>query len=71
MPKLTSDLDALAIHEGGRAIAKDVSLKDGTIEFDVQPMVMGTGMVFRRIDDKNFEMFYFRLNGKCSDSRRD
>src|SRR3984885_8419815 len=61
-------MDALAMHEGGTAIAKDVNLKDGTIEFDVQPMVMGTGMVFRRIDDKNFEMFYFRPNGKCSES---
>ncbi|MBV9887120.1 MAG: hypothetical protein JO119_11280 [Acidobacteria bacterium] len=61
-------MDALAMHEGGYAIAKDVSLKDGTIEFDVQPMVMGTGMVFRRIDDKNFEMLYFRPNGKCAES---
>jgi hypothetical protein len=61
-------MDAIALHEGGTAIAKDVNLKDGTIEFDVQPMVMGTGMVFRRIDDKNFEMFYFRPNGKCSES---
>jgi hypothetical protein len=61
-------MDALALHEGGTAVAKDVSLKDGTIEFDVQPMVMGTGMVFRRTDEKNFEMFYFRPNGKCSES---
>jgi hypothetical protein len=61
-------MDAIALHEGGNAIAKNVTLKDGTIEFDVQPMVMGTGMVFRRVDDKNFEMFYFRPNGKCSES---
>ena len=61
-------MDAIALHEGGNAIAKDVTLKDGTIEFDVQPMVMGTGMVFRRADDKNFEMFYFRPNGKCAES---
>src|SRR5580692_9341883 len=63
-------MDAIALHEGGTAIAKDVNLKDGTIEFDVQPMVMGTGMVFRRIDDKNFEMFYFRPNGKCAEDSR-
>jgi hypothetical protein len=63
-------MDAIALHEGGFAIAKDLTLKDGTIEFDVQPMVMGTGMIFRRQDDKNFEMFYFRPNGKCAvDSR--
>jgi len=61
-------MDAIALHEGGTAIAKDVNLKDGTIEFDVQPMVMGTGMVFRRVDDKNFEMMYFLPNGKCSES---
>jgi hypothetical protein len=61
-------MDAIALHQGGNAIAKDVTLKDGTIEFDVQPMVMGTGMVFRRQDDKTFEMFYFRPNGKCAEA---
>jgi hypothetical protein len=61
-------MDAIALHQGGNAIAKDIILKDGTIEFDVQPMVMGTGMVFRRQDDKTFEMFYFRPNGKCSEA---
>ncbi|HUE42271.1 MAG TPA: hypothetical protein VMP12_01855 [Candidatus Sulfotelmatobacter sp.] len=61
-------MDALAMHEGGTAIAKEITLKDGTIEFDVQPMVMGTGMVFRRQDEKTFEMFYFRPDGKCSQS---
>ncbi len=60
-------MDAIALHQGGTAIAKDVTLKDGTIEFDVQPMVMGTGMVFRREDEKTFEMFYFRPNGKCAE----
>jgi len=39
-------MDAIALHQGGTAIAKEITLKDGTIEFDVQPMVMGTGMVF-------------------------
>ena len=59
-------MDAIALHQGGFAIAKNVTLKDGTIEFDVQPMVMGTGMIFRRQDDKTYEMFYFRPNGDCS-----
>src|SRR5689334_17486288 len=58
--------DAIALHQGGTAIAKGVTLKDGTIEFDVQPMVMGTGMVFRRADEKTYEMFYFRPNGDCA-----
>jgi hypothetical protein len=61
-------MDAIALHQGGTAVAKDISLKDGTIEFDVQPMVMGTGMVFRRQDDKTYEMFYFRPNGKCAEA---
>jgi hypothetical protein len=61
-------MDAIALHQGGFAIAKDVTLKDGTVEFDVQPMVMGTGMIFRRQDDKNYEMFYFRPNGKCAEA---
>lgn len=59
-------MDAIALHQGGTAIAKGVTLKDGTIEFDVQPMVMGTGMVFRRADEKTYEMFYFRPNGDCA-----
>jgi hypothetical protein len=59
-------MDAIALHQGGTAIAKGVTLKDGTIEFDVQPMVMGTGMVFRRQDEKTYEMFYFRPNGDCA-----
>jgi hypothetical protein len=61
-------MDAIALHQGGTAIAKDINLKDGTIEFDVQPMVMGTGMVFRRQDEKTYEMFYFRPNGKCAEA---
>ena len=61
-------MDAIALHQGGTAIAKDITLKDGTIEFDVQPMVMGTGMVFRRRDEKTYEMFYFRPNGKCAEA---
>ena len=61
-------MDAIALHQGGTAIAKDITLKDGTIEFDVQPMVMGTGMVFRRQDEKTYEMFYFRPNGKCAEA---
>src|SRR5579871_388670 len=61
-------MDAIALHQGGFAIAKDVTLKDGTIELDVQPMVMGTGMIVRRQDDNTFEMFYFRPNGNCSES---
>ncbi|HEX4380970.1 MAG TPA: hypothetical protein VH022_13095, partial [Candidatus Acidoferrum sp.] len=28
-------MDAIALHQGGNAIAKDITLKDGTIEFDV------------------------------------
>ena len=61
-------MDAIALHQGGTAIAKDITLKDGTIEFDVQPMVMGTGVVFRRQDEKTYEMFYFRPNGKCAEA---
>jgi hypothetical protein len=61
-------MNAIALHQGGTAVAKDITLKDGTIEFDVQPMVMGTGMVFRRQDDKTYEMFYFRPNGKCAEA---
>jgi hypothetical protein len=60
-------VDAMALREG-MASPKGVTLRDGTIEFDVQPFVMGAGLAFRRRDDNNFEYFYIRPNGKCAQS---
>jgi hypothetical protein len=59
-------MDALALHDGGLAIAKGVTLRDGTIEFDAQPLVMGAGLAFRQRDNDTFESFYIRPTGKCS-----
>ena len=59
-------MDALALHDGSLATAKDVTLRDGTIEFDVQPLVMGAGLAFRQRDKDTFESFYIRPTGKCS-----
>jgi hypothetical protein len=61
-------MDALALHDGSLATAKDVTLRDGTIEFDVQPLVMGAGLAFRQRDKDTFESFYMRPMGKCSES---
>jgi hypothetical protein len=67
-------VDALALRQGPNeedvafAVAKGVSFRNGTIEFDVQPFAMGTGLGFRRRGNNNFEYFYMRPNGKCPQS---
>lgn len=52
----------------GMASPKGVTLRNGIIEFDVQPFAMGTGLAFRRRDGSNFEYFYVCPNGKCAQS---
>ena len=45
----------------GRAILKDITFSDGTIEFDVNTMGRGMpGIAFRRQDENNFELLYLR-----------
>jgi len=61
-------VDAIALRQG-MALAKDITLQNGIIEFDVQPFAMGTGLAFRRRDDNSYEYFYIRPNGKCSESK--
>jgi len=60
-------VDAIALRQG-MALAKGITLRNGTIEFDVQPFAMGTGLAFRRRDDNSYEYFYIRPNGKCAQS---
>lgn len=60
-------VDAIALRQG-MAAPKDVTLRNGTIEFDVQPFAMGTGLAFRKRDDQSFEYFYIRPNGNCAQS---
>lgn len=60
-------VDAIALRQG-MASPKGVTVRNGIIEFDVQPFAMGTGLAFRRRDDNNFEYFYIRPNGKCAQS---
>lgn len=40
--------------------AKGVTLADGTIEFDVDPVEMGAGVGFRHQDSSTFESVYLR-----------
>jgi hypothetical protein len=61
-------VDALALHDGSAAIAKGLTLGNGTVEFDVQPLTMGAGLAFRRRDENTFESFYIRANGRCAAS---
>src|SRR5690349_17229944 len=61
-------VDAIALRQG-MALAKGITLRNGIIEFDVQPFAMGTGLAFRRRDDNTYEYFYIRPNGKCAQSK--
>ena len=63
-------LDALALHTGEAAAAKGITLGNGTVEFDVQPLAMGAGLAFRQRDNDTFESFYIRPDGKCQDDSR-
>jgi hypothetical protein len=52
----------------GEATPNDISFRNGTIEFDVDPLgSMGTGLTFRRDNDK-FGYFYLRPRPKCSEA---
>lgn len=53
---------SLKITGKGPVILKDLDFKDGTIEFDMEPIDKTfTSFYFRRSSDKESECFYFRL----------
>src|SRR6185503_15412468 len=53
-------MDALHL-KGGFAVLKGVTFRNGTIEFDVDPLgTMGAGVGFRRRDGDTYEDFYLR-----------
>jgi hypothetical protein len=53
----------------GAATLKDLTFRDGTIEYDVAATTdMGAGFIFRSADKDNFEMFYLRPRPKCEDA---
>jgi hypothetical protein len=50
-----------------QAVPNGVVLANGTIEFDVETQgVMGVGIGFRRVDNENYEDFYFRPKPNCA-----
>jgi hypothetical protein len=65
----------LATHNGvdslvvmGQAVLNDFTFRNGTIEFDVDPVgQMGAGVGFRRRDKDTFESFYVRPDPKCAE----
>jgi len=63
-------VDALALHDGNPAVAKGVTLANGTIEFDVQPLTMGAGLAFRQRDKNTFESLYIRPAARCAEDPR-
>ncbi|ADV83542.1 hypothetical protein [Terriglobus saanensis] len=53
----------------GAAVLKDLTFRNGTIEYDVAATSdMGAGFVFRRADKDNYEMFYLRPRPKCQEA---
>ncbi len=53
----------------GAVVLNGLSFRNGTIEYDVMAdSGMGAGFVFRRADEKNYEMFYLRPSPKCSEA---
>ena len=52
---------------GAEALIKDLTFKDGTIEFDAEPVQrMGPAIAFRRRDGQVFESFYLRSFPDCA-----
>lgn len=50
----------------GSAVLKDITLSDGTIEFDVDTIGRGApGIAFRQQDEDNFELLYLRPDPAC------
>jgi hypothetical protein len=50
----------------GDAVLKDLTFRNGTIEYDVLPIgPMGAGIGFRRRDDETYEDFYLRPKPDC------
>ena len=50
----------------GKAVLKNVTFSDGTIEFDINTIGRGMpGIAFRQQDEKNFELLYLRPDPSC------
>jgi hypothetical protein len=53
------------IAEGGAKLT-DLTFRNGTIEFDVDPAGMGAGLGFRMQGEDAFELLYFRPQADCA-----
>jgi len=69
--------DALKLNPGnsaahkmtGQAVLNDFTFRNGTIEYDVEPLGnMGAGIGFRRRDKDTYEDFYLRPRPNCSEA---
>ena len=50
----------------GKAVLKNVTFSDGTIEFDINTIGRGMpGIAFRQQDEKDFELLYLRPDPSC------
>jgi hypothetical protein len=59
--------DSLAL-KAGLATLNDLSFRNGTIEFDLEPKAMGAGIEFR-LDKDACEMVYLRPRADCSEKK--
>jgi hypothetical protein len=58
--------EALVMSAEGAAKPNAITFRNGTIEFDVDPVAMGAGLGFRMRDADTFEMLYFRPQANCA-----
>lgn len=54
----------------GTAAVKDLTFRNGTIEFDVECTEMGAGIGFRQRDADSYEDFYLRPRAGCGEDPR-
>jgi hypothetical protein len=53
------------VQEGGVTL-NDLTFRNGTVEFDVEPAAMGAGLAFRMHSLQSLEMLYFRPQPNCA-----
>jgi hypothetical protein len=57
---------AIVFAQEGAAAPKGLTLRNGTVEFDVDPAAMGAGLAFRMQSMDTLEMLYFRPQADCA-----
>jgi hypothetical protein len=59
-------VQALVFAQEGGVALNDLTFRNGTVEFDVEPAAMGAGLAFRMQGLQSMEMLYFRPQPNCA-----